>query len=513
MKSASKSPEIVVIGGGIGGLSAAIHLAAAGARVRLYEQNERVGGKMNVWEQDGFRFDTGPHVLTMLFALQELFQLAGTSLESEMELTRLDPICRYHFPDGTLFDAPANLDDARAAIARFAPEDVAGFDLFMDDARRIYDQTTPTFLCQDFADNIHPTALPKQMRDFLSLKPFERLDTRIAKLFSNPKLRQIFNLYALYSGSDPKRCSSLLSVIAHVQWNLGTFYPRGGLYQVAERLGVCAAKLGVEITTSARVEEITSGNGRVSGATIVRRSPDAAAAESRETVECDAIVCNRDILSSGDLLPQAEPAKTKDSPWEPTPSAFLMLLGVRGRYPALAHHNSFLTGDERGEYASLWNPSGEPFHDPTIGVACQSVTDSSKAPEGCSNLFVMTNVPAVPDFAKSPWTAEFIRQYRQIVLGKLERGGLAGLAQSIVVEQIWTPNTFRASYAAWQGALYGASGNGMRQMFTRPAMKDTRHKGLFYAGGGTHPGGGVPLCALSGKIAAAKTLSYLRAKR
>ena len=228
--------DVVVIGGGIGGLSAAIHLAARGARVRLLEKNERVGGKLNVWESDGFQFDTGPHVLTMLFALEEMFEAAGERLTDHLDLKRLDPICRYHFPDGQTLDAPANLQDAERQIARLSPNDLEGFRLFVAHAREVYEKTTDTFLRRDVADAMRqggPLYTYRQMKAFLGLHPFEPLQSCVARYFSDPRLQQVFNLYALYSGSHPARCSSIFSTVAHVQWSLRDVLSDGRLAAIS----------------------------------------------------------------------------------------------------------------------------------------------------------------------------------------------------------------------------------------------------------------------------------------
>ena len=198
--------DVIIIGAGVGGLASAIGLAARGARVTLLEQNARVGGKMNVWEKDGFTFDTGPHVLTMLWALEEVFVSAGQRLEDVLDLVRLDTVCRYHFEGGATFDAPADPDEAARAIAEFAPGDAAGFRRFLAYARQVSDATTDPFLRQDFGAQVRGFPTPAQwgqLTDFLALKPWRTLRDVVHAHFADPRLRQVFELYALYSGSHP----------------------------------------------------------------------------------------------------------------------------------------------------------------------------------------------------------------------------------------------------------------------------------------------------------------------
>jgi len=483
--------DVIVIGAGVGGLSAAIGLAARGASVTVLEKNAMVGGKMNVWEHRGFRFDTGPHVLTMLWALDEVFENAGRRLEDVLDLVRLDTVCRYHFSNGQTLDAPGSLEDAARVVAAFAPADALGFRRFLDYAKQVSDATTEPFLKQDFGASVRGIPSPAQwgqLTSFLALKPWRTLRNVVHEHFQDPRLRQVFELYALYSGSHPARASGIFATVADVQWREGTYYVRGGLYQLAEALRDAAESLGVVFQTSTEAAEIIVKQGRARG--VQTRCGD--------RLFADAVVCNADCLSALTTLVPYPARRAWTEPRveriEPSTSAFLLLLGVRGNYPQLAHHNSFLAADGEAEFASIFDAQ-KPAADPTIGVACQSVTDSTKAPPGHSNLFVMTNPPALsPHF---DWFTEASR-YREIVLAKLERMGLTDLRNRIVVEQLWTPLDLESRYHAYRGAIYGLSSNGWRQGFLRPPQVSPDVEGLYFVGGSTHPGGGVPLCALSG---------------
>ena len=492
--------DVVVIGAGVGGLSAAIGLAARGVRVTVLEKNAGVGGKLNVWEQDGFKFDTGPHVLTMLWALEEVFSNAGRRLEDVLDLVRLETVCRYHFEDGQTLDAPGNPEDAARAVAAFAPRDADGFRRFLAYARQVSDATTEPFLKQDFGASVRGVPSPAQwgqLSQFLALKPWRTLRDVVRQHFQDPRLRQVFELYALYSGSHPARASGIFATVADVQWREGTFYVRGGLYKLAEALRDAAEDLGVRFRMDTEAAEVIVKQGRARGVQL----------QSGDRLYADAVVCNADTLHAlTALVPPAArrrwTAKRVEA-IEPSTSAFLLLLGVRGEYPQLAHHNSFLAADGEAEFACIFDDQ-RPAADPTIGVACQSVSDPTKAPPGCTNLFVMTNPPALsPQF---DWTAE-AASYREVVLTKLERMGLANLRDRIMVEQMWTPLDLESRYHAYRGAIYGLSSNGWRQGFLRPPQVSSDIDGLYFVGGSTHPGGGVPLCALSGTNAARRIIN------
>ena len=485
--------DVIVIGGGMGGLSAAIGLAARGARVTLLEKNATLAGKLNQWKADGFTFDTGPHVLTMPWALDEVFTAAGRRLGDCVSLVPLDTVCRYHFPDSrhSVLDAPADFQAAARAIDDFAPGEAAGFRRFLAYARRVSDATTEPFLKQDFGASIHGIPTPaqwNQLARFLALKPWRSLRTLVGERFSDPRLRQIFELYALYSGSHPARCSGIFATVADVQWRQGTYYVQGGLYRLAEQLSNIVQDLGVNILTHTAAHQIVVKNGRARGVETA----------TGERYFADAVVCNADCLTAlTTLVPREHRRRWSErrvEALEPSTSAFLLLLGVEGTYPQLAHHNSFLAADGDAEFHSIFD-NQRPADDPTIGVACQSASDPTKAPPGCSNLFVMTNPPALSE--NFDWLRE-APAYRERVLSKLETMGLTDLRRRIRVEQMWTPLDLQARYAAHRGAIYGLSSNGWRQAFLRPPQISPDVRGLYFVGGSTHPGGGLPLCALSG---------------
>ncbi len=495
--------EVIVIGAGVGGLAAAIGLAARGAQVTVLEKNSTLGGKLNQWEHGGFRFDTGPHVLTMLWALDEVFSSAGRRLSDVLELVRLPTVCRYHFEDGQTLDAPGDPEDAARAIRDFAPGDEAGFRRFLEYARQVSDATTEPFLRQDFGASVRGVPTPAQwgqLQEFLALKPWRTLRDVVREHFRDPRLRQVFELYALYSGSHPARASGIFATVADVQWRQGTFYVQGGLYKLAEALRDAAESVGVRFQTDTAAAEIIVKAGRARGVET----------QSGERLFADAVVCNADALGAITSLVPARARKRwterRVAKIEPSTSAFLLLLGVQGEYPQLAHHNSFLAADGEAEFEAIFDAQ-VPAADPTVGVACQSVTDPTKAPPSCSNLFVMTNPPALsPHF---DWRTEAPR-CRDSVLTKLERMGLADLRKRIVAEQMWTPLELESRYGAYRGAIYGLSSNGWRQGFLRPPQVSPDVDGLYYVGGSTHPGGGVPLCALSGTNAARRIIKDSR---
>ena len=372
-------------------------------------------------------------------------------------------------------------------------------------AKRVNDVTVDGFLRQDFGASIKgiPDAAQwRQLVGFLGLKPWETLNALSNKHLKNPRLRQIFDLYAFYNGSSPYKASAIYAIIAWVQWGEGTYYLRGGLRTYGDALASLSGKFGVTIRTNATAAQIQiegkSGSGRVTGVTLT----------GGETVPADAVICNADPLTAYSSLIAPEhcpPAFSAEGQkrLQPSTSAFLLLLGVRGEFASLAHYNSFLPENPKAEFDALFARAGGgvPADDPVIGVTCQSVTEADCAPAGFSNLFVMTSPPALSE--KFVWTPENTAAYRERILTLLEtRCNLSGLRERIVCEQLWTPETFAARYGAWRGSLYGLSANDWRSAFLRPPNRAKNVRGLYFVGGGTHPGGGLPLVTLGGKIVA-----------
>lgn len=538
--------RVVVIGAGVGGMSAALRLAKAGALVTVVEQNERIGGKLNVWEPDvdgvgKFRFDTGPHVLTMPWAIRELFEDLGERMEDYLDLVRMDPICRYHFPDHTHFDAPANPEEALQRIRETFPGDEDGFRFLLDYAKRVHDTTVDPFLRQDFGTAVRgiPTLTQwKQLTQFIGLKPWQTISDLSKKHLKHERLRQIFDLYAFYNGSSPYKASAIFAIIAWVQWGDGTFYLRGGLRTYADALEKLADKFGVKFEMQVRATEVLTDSRsiprkfperedgleiplyhnieftpatRIEGMTGYIEGRSTPSSKRPFGLEADVVICNADPMSAYRRLTDfSRPSGFEEENVTPSTSAFVMLLGVKGDakrdFPQLAHFNSFLPTDLNAEFEAIFN-QGVPAHDPVIGITCQSVTEPGVAPEGYSTLFVMTSPPALSSLDVE-WRAEQTKSYRDRILDLLEtRCGLPGLRERIVCEQVWTPRTFQEKYGAWRGSLYGVSSNGWRSAFLRPPNRSKTVKGLYFVGGGTHPGGGLPLVTLSGKIVAEAVLT------
>jgi phytoene desaturase len=482
--------SVIIIGAGLGGLSAACRLAKSGFSVTILEKNASVGGKVNTIESNGYRFDTGASLLTMRHVLEDLFDFCEKRIGDYLEIVPCAPICRYFWSGGTKFDAFSETEKTEREIERIAPEDVAGFRAYLADSKKKYDIAARTFLAHSLND-LPRLLRPKYLRDLLAISGTKTLDRHNAGFFRSAELRQLFNRFATYNGSSPFETPATFALIPHVEFGLGAWYVRGGMYQIPRALERLARESGIKIFTESAVENI-----------IVENKIAVGVQANGETFRADYVIANSDAIETYRHLIEKKERRIftdeKLEKREPSCSGFVLLLGTKKKFPQLAHHNIFFSDDYRAEFDQIFKRK-IPAANPTVYICATSVSDATQAPHGHENLFVLINAPYTNE--QVDWEKEK-RNYRDLIVKKLEDFGLDDLENSIDFEQTITPADFEKKYNANRGSIYGVSSNGIFSAFMRVPNKARDIENLYFAGGATHPGGGIPLVLLSGKMAA-----------
>ena len=494
--------RVAVIGAGIGGLVAGLELAARGLDVTIVERAATPGGKMRRVEVGGSRIDAGPTVLTMRWVLEETFASAGGRLDAEVTLRPASILARHAWDADQRLDLHADMERSADAIGIFAGADAArGYRAFCAQARRIYETLDGPFIR---AGRPSVPALVRgvglgRLGDLWSIRPFDTLWRALGEHFADPRLRQLFGRYATYCGSSPFNAPATLMLVAHVEQS-GVWLVEGGMQRIAEALAALAAHNGATLRYRAEAAQITTGPRGVDGVLLA----------DGERLAADAVVVNADVAAVADGLLGRAVAKAVSPPRAASRSlsalTWAMSAGTAG-FP-LVRHNVFFSSDYAAEFDDILVRRRLPSA-PTVYVCAQDRGDAGDPLAGPERLLCLVNAPATGD--SDPFDAAEIEPCTQRAFALLERCGLH-IARRPEATRVTTPRDFDRLFPGTGGALYGQASHGWRASFERPGAR-TRVAGLYLAGGSTHPGPGVPMAALSGRLAAQSLLEDLASTR
>lgn len=495
--------RIVVVGAGFGGLAVAGRLARAGHQVTVFEQAAEVGGKLGRWERASphgvFRFDTGPSLLTLPQVLTELFADIGGRL-SEADLVRLDPIVRHVFPDGSQVDSCADHEEFRGRIAAaFGPRAAADWARLWRRAERVWDTSWRHVLTANVDTWLRVLRLAWRLGDVAAVAPGRTLHALGHSHLRDPRLRMFLDRYATYVGSDPRRAPAALVAIPYAELRFGGWYLPGGLSRIADCLLSRLRDLGVTIHTGTQVASIETRAGRATGVRLADGTFEAA----------DVVVANADAATVyGNLLPPdrpgARPARRSGwglgrRPGQRSLSGFRVLLAVTSDAPRLPHHSVFFPRDYEAEFDAIFARPARPVPDPAILVTVPE--DPAISPSGHRAWSLLVNAPP---HGRGPDAVDWDRPgladaYADRILDVLASRGV-DVRDRVLFRDVLTPADLERRTAAPGGAIYGTASHGLAGLL-RPANR-TPVRGLFLVGGSVHPGGGLPLVALSAKLVA-----------
>jgi 1-hydroxycarotenoid 3,4-desaturase len=475
--------KIVIIGAGIGGLVASLLLAQAGLDVTVCEAAPAPGGKLRQVSAGPAMIDAGPTVFTLRPVFEAIFAMAGARLEEHLTLEPLDCLARHVWEDGAGLDLFADLEKSAAAIADFAGSGAAaGYRAFAARAAKIFETLDFSFMQthQPRLAGLIRNAGPAHLGGLLNLSPFSNMWDELGRYFPNPRLRQLFARYATYCGSSPFSAPATLMLIAHAE-RLGVWRISGGMFRLAEILVRLAEARGGAFRFNAKAAEITTRNSRVSGVRLA----------GGETLPADAVIANADLaaISAGYLGPAARDAVAgmMKNATRSLSALTWAISGTAAGFP-LVHHNVFFSNDYKAEFGEI--AARKLPVDPTIYICAPNP----------GAFFCLVNAPPVGD-SGNPTQAEE-DACLDTVLKKLKRCGLTLTPEAITKTG---PQGFETMFQATGGALYGRALTNWKDSFARPGTK-TKLPGLYLAGGAIHPGPGLPMAAISGRLAATRLL-------
>ncbi|SDR76295.1 phytoene desaturase family protein [Microterricola viridarii] len=520
------APTASVIGGGIAGLATAALLAADGYDVTLLEARGVLGGRAGLWEADGYRFDTGPSWYLMPEVFEHFYSLLGTSAGEQLALERLDPGYRVFAETGA---APIDIvADFEANVALFESiEPGAGAELrrYVASASDAYELALGRFLYNTFDD---PRSLigPEVLRRAPALAGLgaRSLHGLIQKHVRDPRLQQVLGYPAVFLGSSPFEVPSLYHLMSHLDFGDGVYYPQGGFSTIIDSIAGLAESAGVRVLTGAQATEITTDAGSTAGGSAAarrakhgrrRRRPRAAATGVRyrdaqgaeHEIQSDIVVSAADLHFTETALLSPELRSYPEEWWEqrnPGPGAVLVMLGVRGALPELEHHNLFFVDNWEDNFSAIYgNPSFVP-EPASIYVCRPSATDPGAAPPNHENLFVLVPVPADPEIGSGglgrSGSARVERAADAAIQQIAQWAGIPDLAQRIVLRRTVGPADFAEDLNSWRGGALGPAHTLRQSAFFRGRNSSTFVDGLYYVGGSTIPGIGLPMCLISAEL-------------
>ena len=482
--------KVIIIGAGIGGLATANLLAKAGYEVSIYEKNQQPGGRAGLLEIDGFRFDTGPSWYLMPDVFAHYFSLFDTPANDAFELARLSPAYKVFFENNPPLTITSDLE--RDAQTFEAIEPGAGDKLkrYVAKSDEIYQLSLQHFLYTNFTSS----------SDFLKGNIFRRgatmlrlalqpIDTYVATYVKDLRLRQILEYPTVFLGSSPFTAPAIYSLMSALDFREGVFYPKGGLYTIIERLVAIGNTLGVTYHYNSPVAMIMTNNGHATGITFA----------NGEQVTADIVISNADLhFTETELLRNAADRSYPSSYWnkrEAGPSALLMYLGVKGELPELEHHNLFFTDAWKENFEAIFNDKKLPWP-ASLYICNPSKSDSTVSPDGHENVFVLVPLPAGLSLSDAE-ISHAADNYLRLIEQQLD---LSDFVTRITTKRLFGPNDFSETFHAWQGTALGPSHILRQSALFRTPNKSKKVRNLFYVGGSTTPGIGLPMCLIGAQL-------------
>lgn len=480
-----RRPHAVVIGSGFGGLAAAVRLGARGYRVTVLERLEQAGGRARVHRQDGFTFDAGPTIVTAPQLFEELWTLAGRRLSDDVTLVPMDPFYRIRFADGSSFAYSGDPERMRAEVARFAPDDVAGYERFMAHSRAV--------CAIGFEQLGHVSfgrigAMLKIAPDLIRLSGHRSVHGVVARFIRDERLRTVFSFHPLLIGGNPFRASAIYCLIADLERRWGVHFAMGGTGQLVDGLVRLIRGQRGRVRLGAEVARIRIEGGAATGVEL----------QGGETIAADLVVSNADsAVTHARLLPRAQRwSQGRFRRARSSMGLFVWYFGTKRRYPEVDHHTILLGPRYRGLLGDIFDRKVL-ADDASLYLHRPTATDPSLAPPGCDAFYVLAPVPNLA--GGQDWSA-LAEPYRRRIARILETSVLPGLSETIVTSKVTTPLDFQDDFLSYRGSGFGLEPVLTQSAWFRPHNRDSNVRNLYLVGAGTHPGAGLPGVLSSARV-------------
>ena len=478
--------ESIIIGAGVGGLSVAALLGKNGHDVTVLEKNSEIGGRARVWKKDGFVFDMGPSWYLMPEVFEHYFDNFDRDVKDFYELIRLDPSYRIYFPESTL-DISAKLEENLQLFDRLEEDGAEKLQKYLDQAQDKYEYLLDGLMYEDLS-GILSMFNPKLIAAGWKLSILSNIDGLTKKYFDSERARKILQYSIVFLGGNPKNTPALYSMISHIDFNLGVWYPYGGLGKIVEALESLCNEFNVQINTGVEVTGLNVEDKKITSV------------DTKDgNYQTEVVVSNADYPHSEmDLLQEKYQQYPKDY-WEDktiAPSAFVMYLGLNKKLDNLTHHNVILDHDWVQHFEQIFKEPSWPDK-PAYYLCCPSRKDDTVAPPGHENIFV--TVPISPGIEDTP---EIREEYYNKMIKHMEKVIGEPLADSVVVKRIFSLNDFANDYNAYKGTAVGLTHTFRQSAFFRPRHTSKKVDNLYYTGQYTHPGIGVPMALIASEIVA-----------